>query len=117
MRVYREADNVVSWKAAKTALAALLSFLLVTSAVISVSHTLHKKLHTEDASPGHFCLVCSLSNGQITPAEVAPILAIFVVSVFFLIPVLRSIFAPTVVRRLAPNRGPPAASSSRRVVG
>jgi small neutral amino acid transporter SnatA (MarC family) len=117
MRVYREAHNAVSWKAAKTALAALLSFLLVTSAVISVSHTLHKKLHTEDASPGHFCLVCSLSKGQITPAEAAPILTIFVVSVFFLIPVLRTAPLRSVDRRLAPNRGPPAPPSSRRVVG
>ena len=115
--MHREAENVVSWKAAKTALAALLSFLLVASALVSVSHTLHQKVHTGDAGPGHFCLLCSLSKGQITAAEVAPILTIFAVSLFFLVPIFRAISLAATDRRLAPNRGPPARPSSRRVVG
>lgn len=117
MRVYREAKNAVSWKAARAALAALLSFLIVASAVISVSHVLHQKLHAENAAPGHFCLLCSLSKGQITAAEAAPILATFVATVVFLVPVLRAACLTSVDQRLAPNRGPPAAPSSRRVVG
>ena len=103
--------------AAKSALAALLAFLLVVSGTLSVSHAFHQKLHGKNTAPGHSCLICSLSKGQVNAADVAPILAIFVSSLFFFVPLLRAARLPVSDRRLAPNRGPPSVPSSRRVVG
>ena len=103
--------------AAKSALSGFLAFVLLVSATLSVSHAFHQKVHTENGGSGHSCLICSLSKGQVNAADVAPILTIFVSSLLFFIPVLRVGWLPVTDRRLAPNRGPPAGSSSRRVVG
>jgi hypothetical protein len=103
--------------AAKAALAGLLSFLLVVSATLSVSHSFHQKVHTGNASAGHPCLICSLSKGQVSAADVAPVLAIFVFSLLFCIPLYRSARLAVTDRRLAPTRGPPSNLSSCRVVG
>ena len=116
-RVQRQRTFKAFDGATKSALSGFLAFVLLVSATLSVSHAFHQKLHTDNSSSGHSCLICSLSKGQVNAADVAPILAIFVSSLLFFIPVLRLTRLPAADRRLAPNRGPPSSSSSRRVVG
>jgi hypothetical protein len=116
--VKRDRDkSLVSAGAAKSVVAALLAFLLMVSAALSASHAFHQKIHGGNTVSGHSCLICSLSKGQVNAADAAPILAIFVSSLFFFVPLLRAATLPVSDRRLAPNRGPPAVPSSRRVVG
>jgi hypothetical protein len=102
--------------ATKAALAGLLALLLLTASTLSVNHALHQRLHATGDS-GHGCLVCSFSKGQVTPADVAPILVVLVAALLFALPLLRQIIRPAVDRRLATPRGPPVPVSSSRVVG
>jgi len=115
--VRQERKISVSGSAAKSALAGLLSFLLIVSAAISVNHVLHQKLHSGANSSGHVCLICSLSKGQVSAADVAPVLAAFVFSLLFFIPLVQSVRLAASDRRLTPARGPPSRLPSRRVVG
>jgi hypothetical protein len=117
VRVQRERTARFLGNAAKSALSGFLAFILLVSAALSVSHSLHQQLHKGGSGSAHSCLICSLSKGQANAADVAPILAIFVSSLLFFIPVLRLTWFPAADRRLAPNRGPPSNPSSRRVVG
>jgi hypothetical protein len=103
--------------AVKSVFSGLLVFVLLVSATLSGSHVLHQKLHSAGTGAAHSCLVCSLSKGQVNAADVAPILTIFVSSLFFFAPAFRLVRLAAADRRLAPSRGPPSSSSSRRVVG
>jgi len=115
--VDRESEISVFGVTAKAALAGWLCLVLVFSVTLSASHVLHQKVHGTNEGPGHLCLICSFSKGQITSAEVAPILAVFISVLFFSIAPFRSDRLPASDRRLAPGRGPPSSLSSRRVVG
>jgi hypothetical protein len=117
MHVQPQRKEVLFESTAKFAVAATLALLLITSAALSVSHALHQKLHPDSSASAHSCLVCSLSKGQVNSAAAAPILAVFVSSLFFFIPAVRSVRLPAADRRLSLNRGPPSVSLSRRIVG
>ena len=53
---------------AKSGLAGFLVLLLLLAVTFSASHTLHYALHPSPAS-SHFCLVCSLLQGQLSVTE------------------------------------------------
>jgi hypothetical protein len=101
----------------ESALVGMLSLLLILAGTLSANHALHLKLHGGNTSAEHLCLLCSLSKGQVSAAEAGPVLATFLVSLCFFLPLLRTVRLPVIDRRLAPSRGPPALLSSRRVVG
>ena len=48
----------------KPVLAGLLAFLVLLSALASVSHALHHWMHEDDQAPSHYCLVTTLEHGQ-----------------------------------------------------
>jgi hypothetical protein len=55
----------------QSALAGLLALLLLAAASCSASHALHQSLHSDGATGGHFCLLCSFAKGQVSVAAVA----------------------------------------------
>ena len=96
---------------AKSALAGVLAAFVLIGATASVSHALHQALHANGASASHFCLICSLSKGHVTTADVAPVFAAFAAFLFIFLLTPRAMPVLAVDRRLAPTRGPPASIS------
>ena len=67
--------TAAAWRAfGKPALAGLLVFLLLLSALASASPALHHWLHHDHQSPSHYCLVTALEHGQteVVSASIAP---------------------------------------------
>ena len=116
-RVQREREVSVFGSVAKSALAGLLAVLLLVAATLAASHALHQSFHAGRASASHLCLICSFTKGQVTTAEIAPALAVFVSIVIFSLPLVRVSKLPVTDRRLAHSRGPPSILSASRVVG
>ena len=88
----------------KAITAGLLAVLLIVSATLSVSHGLHRALHSDSS---HHCLICGLAKGQVAAADAGQVAAIVVLLFVFSVPLLRSILSESADRRLAPSRGPP----------
>lgn len=92
---------------AKSALAGLLSLLLLLATTLSVSPALHQSLHLQGGANAHFCLVCSLAKGQVSTAEAALVWVLVVL--FFLFSISLATASPFVGFEYFPSqsRAPP----------
>jgi hypothetical protein len=106
-RRHVQLERIDSGRVAKSALAGLLAFFVLVASTASVSHELHKALHSNATTASHYCLVCSLAKGQVAAADVAPLLALFTLVLLFSIPTLKTLVLPVSDRRLAHGRAPP----------
>ncbi len=77
------------------------------AATFAVCHFLHSSLHPAAGKGEHFCLVCSLVKGQVTPVE--PSLVFVAAFVFVLFSVRLDEGASPVFfeYRFTPTRAPP----------
>ena len=93
----------------KASLSAVLAFLLVAAATVSVCQVLHQAIH-EDGSQSHpLCLACAVAKAQMSAAEAAPIFC--AVSLGILLPGLIA-FSPRLQAAdfcFARDRAPPRA--------
>lgn len=91
----------------KPALTGFLAVLMLLAVLFSVSPSLHQTLHASGNANNHFCLVCSLIQGQVDAAEVV-IVSIVLALGFLLGGLLSSISTLEAVDyRLSPSRAPP----------
>lgn len=92
---------------AKSAVTGFLAVLLLLAVLFSVSPALHQTLHAAGNANSHFCLVCSLVQGQVDSAEVAVVSTVLALG-FLLggrLPNVSPVLA--VDFRLSPSRAPP----------
>ncbi len=101
---------------AKSALAGLLSLLLLLAVVVSASPVLHETLHAGSDANSHLCLACSLAQGQISSAELVLVAAVLVLGLVLGRRLPEALPTLAADYRLSPSRAPPAASPRRSVV-
>ena len=91
----------------KSALAGLLALLLLVAATFPASEALHAKLHQGTSLPGHFCLVCSFAQGQVSSADVTVWLAVLSLGLFVSVCLAHSSWVSVSSSRLFAARAPP----------
>ena len=91
----------------KSALSGFLALVLCFSALVSVTHGLHRLANKANGDDGHVCLICSLIKGQISAADVTTITTALVLSFVFAIRLLTAGFLSSEQHRLSPSRAPP----------
>src|SRR5271165_6582501 len=91
----------------RSALCGMLAVLLLVTATLSGSPTLHRMLHNDGALKNHICLACSLAKGQVSGPEVALSATVVVCWLFGLFPPAQSLALPGFDYRLSPSRAPP----------
>jgi hypothetical protein len=89
---------------------------LLLAILFSVSPVLHQTLHSGNNANSHLCLACSLAHGQVSAAEVAPVLCVQAPELLFSGLVLEVTPVPAVDYLLLPSRAPPAPASTLSVV-
>jgi hypothetical protein len=87
----------------------LLLVLMLTLSALAACSALHHVLHHDSNSPDHHCLITLFANGQLTGAELAPVVALAAVFV-----ICAELLPGTPPRSLfdycfAPSRAPPRA--------
>jgi hypothetical protein len=105
--VHREHEFAGFGRVTKPALVGLLALLLLASATLSVSQSLHQWIHADGDSGSHFCLVCSLAKGQVTASLVATTLVSLVLCWDTVGRALSTAPLPGYDFRLSPSRAPP----------
>jgi len=93
---------------AKETLAAMLAVLLLVAATLSANHSRHQAVHGDGAAASHACLICSLSKGQVTASDIAPVLLAYCAILIFIAPLIPQAPSAQSDLRLAPGRAPPA---------
>jgi hypothetical protein len=90
---------------------------LLLAILFSVSPVLHQTLHSGNNANSHLCLACSLAHGQVSAAEVTPVLCMQVPGLFFggVLPDVSPV--PAVDYLLLPSRAPPALAPRLSTVG
>ena len=94
-------------KVARSALAGLLTVLLLVFGLLVASGPLHRSFHHQNAASGSFCAVCLLAQGQVELPDAA---AILIACVFFLLCGLLADSAGvpwSIFSLLPPGRAPP----------
>ena len=115
-QVHRERNQTGFGAFAKSAFAGFVALALLLALLFSVSPVLHQTLHSGNNANSHLCLACSLAHGQVSAAEVAPVLCVQASGLLLggLVPDVSPI--PAVDYLLLPGRAPPALSSILSVV-
>jgi hypothetical protein len=92
---------------AKSALAGLLTFLLLVSAALAVSSA-HRQSHDFDPTPSsHQCAFCLFTHGQITLSDVSPPSVRGSAVVIGIVAPIHSAIPASMDYRLSPSRAPP----------
>ena len=92
---------------AKSALAGLLALLLLISSVLAVSSA-HRQSHDFGrATPGHPCVFCLFTHGQITLSDVSPPSVRVSAVVIGIVAPFHSAIPTSIDYRLSPSRAPP----------
>jgi hypothetical protein len=93
---------------AKPVLAGLLAVLLLFTATLAASPSLHQLLHDNTAADSHFCAVCLLAQGQVQPTEIIPVICAFIFSLLLLVFTARAAACLQIDCRLSRSRAPPS---------
>jgi hypothetical protein len=96
--------------ALRSGLALILTFLLVLAGTASVSHELHRSLHSDTAANNHLCLVCSLVAGHAAAADSIAIAVLFSAVLLCLRLATPSLVLPRPDYQVARGRAPPLRS-------
>jgi disulfide bond formation protein DsbB len=104
---------VICWKTqltrpVKTALAGLLAFLILLSAMLSVSPELHHRLHQGSADRAHQCAVTIFSQHQVLLDAAPTALFVFAACFFYWLPLAQTPVLAKIDSRLSPSRASPA---------
>jgi hypothetical protein len=78
--------------------------------LLATSEPLHKALHSDAGTPAHHCAVTLLTHGQVSAPAAAVALAVFVATLLFSLPLLKSAAFSSSDYRLSPSRAPPSHS-------
>jgi hypothetical protein len=100
-------DRTLS-KAFKAVSSLLLALLVVFLSVASASPIPHKLIHADAGSPTHVCAITLFAKGQVSSADVSPIVAVFAPPVVQSVRLEVSVAYPASDVQLASSRGPPA---------
>lgn len=82
-------------------------FLLLATMALAACHALHHSLHHDSDHPGHFCLVCSFTQGQVSAAEALAIPVVLFLGWLFGSLQAQAPLLPGFDYRLSPSRAPP----------
>ncbi|HOF70469.1 MAG TPA: hypothetical protein PLV05_07455 [Verrucomicrobiota bacterium] len=91
------------------ALAGLLALLLLTATAAAGNHSWHHAWHHDGDGHSHFCLICSLAQGQITAAPLASISAIILPGCYWVVSRASVLRVAAFRYRFPHGRAPPCA--------
>jgi hypothetical protein len=99
--------------AARTAVTGCLALFILVASALSISPSLHRRLHHNGTQTHDFCLICAFANGQVSTAETSP--ALVLIFLFFICGSGLQMASPvsSCDLRLSPSRAPPRFSFSR----